>query len=74
MAQTLRDVRQEAPKAGLTGYRAIFVISFVLILLVAVCASMVGLNWRAWFPGAERGKSLMQGVTAGVYSFMPNLE
>ena len=27
-------------------------------------------QWRLWLPGAERGKSLLESVKAGVYSFM----
>jgi hypothetical protein len=74
MTQLIGSSPPAFTRTRLAGYKVIFVVSFLLILSVALAASMVGLDWRAWFPGAEGSKSLMKSVTAGVYTFMPNLE
>jgi light-harvesting complex 1 beta chain len=53
--------------------RVIFVVSFVLLLVVAVCAQLVASPWRSWLPGAEGEKSLVGGVRSSVYTFMSYL-
>jgi light-harvesting complex 1 beta chain len=52
---------------------ALFLVSFVIVLLIVVAAQMLFLQWRAWLPGAEGEKSLIKGVRAGVYTFMSHL-
>jgi len=52
---------------------ALFLLSFVIVLLVALVAQVLFLKWRDWFPGAESEKSLFKSVRAGVYTFMSHL-
>jgi len=54
-------------------YEALFFVSFVLVLLVALAAQLLFLKWRTWLPGAEGEKSLIKGVKSGVYTFMAHL-
>lgn len=51
-------------------FRLIFVMGFAVVLAIALVASLTGMNWRSWLPGAESCKSLFGGVQAAVYSFM----
>ena len=46
---------------------------FLFVMAVALAASLLGLKWRRWFPGAESEKSLFKGVRAGVYTFLSHL-
>ena len=52
---------------------ALFLLSFVAVLCVAMAAQMLFLKWRTWFPGAESEKSLIKGVRAGVCTFLSHL-
>ena len=52
---------------------ALFLVSFVFVLLLAIVAQVLFLKWRTWLPGAESEKSLIKGVRAGVYTFMSYL-
>jgi light-harvesting complex 1 beta chain len=52
---------------------ALFVLSFVFVLLLALVAQVTFMNWRRWFPGAESEESLFGAVRAGVYTFMSHL-
>lgn len=52
---------------------ALFLVSFLFVLLIALAAQMLFLDWRTWLPGAESEKSLIKGVRAGVYTFMSHL-
>ncbi|CAN5337069.1 hypothetical protein BH11PSE10_BH11PSE10_18270 [soil metagenome] len=54
-------------------YEALFFLSFVVVLLIAIPGQVLFLKWRRWFPGAESEKSLIKGVKAGVYTFMSHL-
>jgi len=49
---------------------AIFVVSFLVVLVLAVGGTALGLSWRTWLPGAETRGSLLGSVQAAVYSFM----
>jgi light-harvesting complex 1 beta chain len=51
----------------------LYVLSFVVVLLVALLAQLLLLKWRPWFPGSESEQSLIGGVRAGVYTFMSHL-
>ena len=55
-------------------FAGIFVVSFVVLLLIALCAQMVALPWRSWLPGAEGQKSLVGGVGSSVYTLMSYLK
>ena len=61
------------PKKDARSLLIIFIVSFAVILTVALCAQLLMLQWRPWFPGAEGGKSLIGGVKASVYSLMSHL-
>ncbi len=52
---------------------ALFLLSFVFLLVIALAAQVLFLEWRTWLPGAEGEKSLIKGVKAGVYTFMSHL-
>ena len=54
-------------------YEALFFVSFVFVLLIALAAQVLFLKWRTWLPGAESEKSLIKGVRSGVYTFMSHL-
>jgi light-harvesting complex 1 beta chain len=54
-------------------YEALFLVSFVFVLMIALAAQVLFLNWRTWLPGAENEKSLIGGVKTGVYTFMSHL-
>ena len=54
--------------------RGIFAASFMVLLVIALAAQTLLLNWRPWFPGAEGERSLIGGVTAAVYTFMSYME
>ena len=62
-----------APKKDAVPFNSIFVVSFFVFLLIALCAQMVALPWRSWLPGAEGQKSMVGGVRASVYTFMSYL-
>jgi light-harvesting complex 1 beta chain len=51
----------------------LFLVSFIFVLLIALAAQVLFLDWRTWLPGAEGEKSLIKGVRAGVYTFMSHL-
>lgn len=52
---------------------ALFLLSFSVVFCVAVTAQLLFFKWRRWFPGAESERSLIQGVRAGVYTFLSHL-
>jgi light-harvesting complex 1 beta chain len=56
------------------GSRGVFAASFIVVLVIALAAQSMFLNWRPWFPGAEGERSLIRGVTAAVYTFMSYIE
>lgn len=60
-------------KEPTTSFRLIFLASFTVIFMVALASSLIALDWRSWFPGAESGKTVVGGVKAAVYTFMSNL-
>jgi len=51
----------------------IFAIGFLIFFVLAVLASLLGINWRSHFPGAESTKGLVVGVKAAVYTFMSHI-
>lgn len=52
---------------------SIFVVSFVVLMAIALLALLLTWNWRVWLPVAESEKSLVHGVRSAVYTFMPYL-
>ncbi|MCX7891308.1 MAG: hypothetical protein N2544_02915 [Burkholderiales bacterium] len=68
-----RDSPSRLPQGPSPGFRGIFVASFIVFLLIALAAQVVTRDWRAWFPGAEGARSLVEGVKASVYTFMSYL-
>ena len=54
-------------------YWSIFFIGFACLFVVVVLAKLVGVHWRDLLPGAEDAKSMSQGVTAAVYTFMSHI-
>ncbi len=67
------DERGRVPKNDAANFAGIFVVSFIVFLVIALCAQMVALPWRSWLPGAEGQKSLIGGVKTSVYTFMSYL-
>jgi hypothetical protein len=72
MASVIRTERPATPTAlpQSGGFMVIFLVSFVVLLAVALAAQLCGLHWRQWFPGAEGAPTLLSGVKQAVYSFM----
>ncbi len=73
MAETTTVPGTHAAVQDSQTYGALFLVSFVFVLLFALTAQVLWLNWRAWLPGAEGEKSLIKGVSSGVYTFMSHL-
>lgn len=55
------------------GDGALFLISILFVLAIALVGQVLFLKWRDWFPGAESETSLFKSVRAGVYTFMSHL-
>lgn len=51
----------------------LFGLSFVVFLVIALAAQLLGKPWREWLPGAEGVGSVYGGVKAAVYTFMSHL-
>lgn len=51
----------------------IFVLGFLVFFTIASVASLLGINWRNYLPGAESTDGLFAGVTAAVYTFMSHI-
>ena len=73
MANTASGSPQQVLKNDSTAFSGIFIVSFVVLLAIALVAQMLTWQWRPWFPGAEGEKSLIGGVKAAVYTFMSYL-
>jgi light-harvesting complex 1 beta chain len=56
-----------------TASTAIFWVGFVVLLVIALVAQILAMNWRSWLPGAEGESSLIGAVKAAVYTFMSNI-
>jgi amino acid permease len=48
----------------------IFAPVFVILLVASVIASMIGMQWRSFLPGAENSKGFVEGVSSAVYTLM----
>ncbi|MCU0968875.1 MAG: hypothetical protein MUF03_08640 [Rubrivivax sp.] len=73
MAQTEIAIAKSAVQEDARTYGLIFAVSFLVLLLIALCGQLLGWHWRSWLPGAEGVKSIFGGVKAGVYTFMSHL-
>jgi light-harvesting complex 1 beta chain len=62
-----------ADAADRLSFYVIFVVGFVVLLAIALMAQLMMLKWRAWLPGAEGSRSLVEGVRSAVYTFMSYL-
>ena len=51
--------------------RVLYGVVFLMFFMIALSASIVGLKWRSWLPGAEQFTSLFQGVRAAASSVVP---
>jgi hypothetical protein len=51
--------------------RVLFGVTFLVLLSIALFASVIGVKWRAWFPGTEHFTSLVEGVRAAASSVIP---
>ena len=51
----------------------IFLVSFAVLLVIALVAQLLAMQWRPWLPGAEGEKTLIGGVKSAVYTFMSHL-
>ncbi|MRD55812.1 light-harvesting protein [Betaproteobacteria bacterium LSUCC0115] len=50
-----------------------FVAVYIAFFMIALLATILMLNWRSWFPGAESSRNLLSGVRAAVYSLMSHI-
>ena len=73
MANAASGSPQQVLKSDSKTFSGIFIVSFVVLLAIALVAQMLTWQWRPWFPGAEGEKSLIGGVKAAVYTFMSYL-
>jgi len=73
MANAASGSPQQVLKSDSKPFFGIFIVSFVVLLPIALVAQMLTWQWRPWFPGAEGEKSLIGGVKAAVYTFMSYL-
>lgn len=48
----------------------IFAPVFAILFVASVLASLVGVQWRTYLPGAENSKGLLEGVSSAVYTLM----
>ena len=48
----------------------IFAPVFVIFLIASVIASVIGMQWRSFLPGAENSKGFIEGVSSAVYTLM----
>jgi len=48
----------------------IFAPVFVIFFVASVSASLIGMQWRSFLPGAENSKGFIEGVNSAVYTLM----
>lgn len=61
----------ELSRAESKVFYGLFIASFIVFLVIALVAQILGLKWRDWFPGAQGQKSLLEGVRVAVNSYLP---
>ena len=67
IAHALPTAHDSASSTGL------FLMGFVVLLVIALVAQMLAMQWRSWMPGAETDKTMIGGVKAAVYTFMSHI-
>lgn len=73
MAEITDRAASKLPAQDSKTFGVLFLVSFVFLLVVALAAQVLFIEWREWLPGAEGEKSLIKGVQVGVYTFMSHL-
>jgi light-harvesting complex 1 beta chain len=73
MAHTNSALHKTTPQTEGRMDFAIFALSFVVFLMIALAGQLLGRPWRTWLPGAEGVESMFGGVKAAVYTFMSHL-
>ena len=58
---------------SLKGFEGTFVVMFIAFLAVTVALTLVAQDWRAFLPGAEGAKSMLDGVKRAVYTVISQL-
>jgi hypothetical protein len=73
MAQEHAVIHAAHREGSLKGFQGIFVALFVVFLAVAVASMLLAQNWRAFLPGAEGARSMLDGVKTAVYTVISQL-
>jgi light-harvesting complex 1 beta chain len=73
MAQTTTAMRKPMVAEDSRNFWVIFVLSYPVLLAIALTGQLLGWHWRSWLPGAEGVDSVFGGVKAAVYTFMSHL-
>jgi light-harvesting complex 1 beta chain len=60
-------------KADSLAFSLVFVSVYIAFFGIALLATILMLNWRSWFPGAESSRNLFSGVRAAVYTLMSHI-
>ncbi|MGE0311948.1 MAG: hypothetical protein AB7P21_10065 [Lautropia sp.] len=72
----LSRARRSPPTAvhAAKDFGLIYAVCYCTIFALALTATLFGLPWRRWFPGAEVGGSLTGDVSSAVYTLMSHLQ
>lgn len=70
-SQSVRNSQVEGQRTEELLARVLYCVTFLMLFVVAVSASVVGLKWRSWLPGAEHFTSLSESVRAATNSVVP---
>ncbi|MEY4083027.1 MAG: hypothetical protein RL483_396 [Pseudomonadota bacterium] len=73
MQQSPSLVQRSTVKADSLAFSLVFVSVYIAFFVVALLATILMLNWRTWFPGAESSRNLFSGVRAAVYTLMSHI-
>ena len=73
MANIPTAIRRPMVADDSKSFWVIFVLSYPVLLAIALTGQLLGWHWRDWLPGAEGVNSVFGGVKAAVYTFMSHL-
>jgi light-harvesting complex 1 beta chain len=73
MADTSTAIHKPMVVNDTRSFWVIFVLSYPVLLAIALAGQLLGWHWRSWLPGAEGVDSVLGGVKAAVYTFMSHL-
>jgi hypothetical protein len=73
MAQDTVDNHSTHHTGSLKGFEGTFVVMFIAFLAVAVASTLFAQDWRAFLPGAEGARSMLDGVKRAVYTVISQL-